>query len=86
MGDDNITLWGFIFKRYGYRLSENERNKVVEWYAKNKATIIDADDADKKLRAFLATAFPGKKLQLFEEDTSNISYLLMLLDKTVKAK
>lgn len=86
MSNINVDLLGFIFKRYGYKLNDAEYDKVVEWYAQNQTTIKDADDADKQLQAFLATAFPGKKLFLFEEDTSNISYLLMLLDKSAKAK
>lgn|GEM_PF-1437058 len=86
MNNINIELLGCIFKRYGYKLTESEYNKVIEWYKQNHSTFKDNSDADRKLQVFLATEFPGKKTFLFEEDTSNISYLLMLLDKSAKTK
>lgn len=86
MSNINSDLLGFIFKRYGYKLTESEYHKVINWYQANDGTFENNNDADKRLRKFLADAFPGKKLFLFEEDTSNISYLLTLLDKSAKTK
>lgn len=74
---DNIAL--YILKKYGYKLSQTELNKVILWYEDNEDDFEDEKDLDLKLRDYLHKEFPDKTLYLYEEDTSNMNYLLSLL-------
>lgn len=69
----------YILKKYGYELNANELDIIVQWYERNKNTFKDEKDFDLKIRAFLVEKFPNKELHLFEEDTSNMNYLLSML-------
>lgn len=69
----------YILKKYGYKLTEAELNTVIQWYENNKRTIVTEDVLDSKLRTFLISTFPNKVITLYDEDTSNMSYLLSLL-------
>lgn len=69
----------YILKKYGYKLTLEELNIVIQWYENNEENILDEADLDNKLRNFLYKRFPNKTLFLNEEDTSNMNYLLTML-------
>ena len=76
----------YIFKKYGYLLTSQELQVVINWYNANKSTLTTEATLDAKLRAFLAQAFPNHEKHLFAEDTSNMNYLLMMLKDTTGNK
>lgn len=80
---ENIAL--YILKKYGYKLTVEELNNVIQWYEDNAESIVDEDDLDNKLRDFLYKEFPNKTLFLNEEDTSNMNYLLTMLKNRNKS-
>lgn len=75
----------YILIKYGYKLNAEELDIVIQWYEKNKNSIKDEEDLDKKIRLFLCVQFPNKELYLLDEDTSNMNYLLSLLKNTTKS-
>lgn len=80
---EDIAL--YILKKYGYSLSIEELNSVLQWFENNNGNIVDEDDLDLKLRGFLYEEFPEKILYLCEEDTSNMNYLLQMLKDIKKS-
>lgn len=76
---DDIRL--LLVKTFGIALSDEEVNDVLKWYTENSIT--SEEDLRKKLTKYLFEKYKGRTLMFFEEDTSNLQYLLKLIkDKT----
>lgn len=75
-----------IFKVFGMTLNDEQITEVLKWYEKNYESINSSKILRSELGKFLFSIYKGKKIALFEEDTSNLEYLLMLLKKNIKSK
>ena len=64
-------LKSYIFRNYGYKLTDEELELLINWYAS-------------KVLGFLVKTFPDKDVVLLEDDSSNITYPLALLKKATE--
>lgn len=76
----------YVYKKYGLLLSKVEIEELIEWYNDNKEVLVSEDVADKETRRYLYEKYKGRKIQLHEEDLSNMKYLLSILKEKSKEK
>lgn len=76
----------YIFKKYGLLLSASEANDFITWYNSKKSCIETEKDMDIEAKKYLYTKYRGRSQRLFEEDLSNMEYLLSLLKQQTKEK
>ncbi|MBB6633243.1 hypothetical protein [Cohnella thailandensis] len=79
---DEIRL--IILKIFGAALNSDEIDDVYNWYQENKSRLTNANKLRAELGQFVYSKNKGKKLMFFEEDTSNLDYLLLILDQGKK--
>lgn len=77
------SIYLYILKKYGYKLTNSELESVLTWYKYNLSKLQTEEELDCEIRVFLRNSFPNKMLFLQEEDTSNMNYLLSLLSKEI---
>lgn len=73
-----------ILKSFGVQLSQSEIEEVHNWFEVNKESISDSKKLRSELSHFVYSKNKGKLIELFEEDTSNLDYLLLLLNQGKK--
>ena len=76
-------LKSYIFRNYGYKLTDEELELLINWYASNEYKL-DEDNLNDEVLGFLVKTFPDKDVVLLEDDSSNITYLLALLKKATE--
>lgn len=76
----------YIFKKYGLKLSKEELEEVVKWFEDNSDILVNEEITDKKSREYLYSRFKGRPIYAFEEDLSNMKYLLSLMKDSSKSK
>ncbi|KYQ01868.1 hypothetical protein OWP15_11590 [Bacillus paranthracis] len=76
----------YILKKYGLLLSELEANEFINWYHSKKSSIETEKEMDIEAKKYLYTKYSDRSLHLFEEDLSNMEYLLLLLKQHTKGK
>lgn len=70
---------GYILKKYGLLLSDVELQEYIDWLELNHSACQSEADIDKITKNYLYSKYEGRELHLYEEDTSNMLYLLQLL-------
>lgn len=73
-----------IAKTFGVALNPSEMKQLIEWYTENQVT--SKNELREVLTKYLFENFNGRPRRLFEEDTSNLEYLLALLNQKNKGK
>ena len=81
INDDNLK--DFLFRKYGLVLSDTELAEILVWFRENEESL-DKDNVDGLLLEHIQEIYPEKKISFFEDDSSNLNYLLLLLKKTTK--
>lgn len=81
INDDNLK--DFLFRKYGLVLSDSEIEEILVWFRENEESL-DKDNVDGLLLEHIHKVYPNKKIRLYEDDSSNLNYLLLLLKKTTK--
>lgn len=76
----------YVLKKYGFKLSVNEAEDLLNWYEKNKEELTTEEETDKAVKRYLHDKYKGRPIHLFEEDLSNMKYLLSLLKEKTKEK
>ena len=76
-------LKSYIFRNYGYKLTDEELELLINWYASNEYKL-DEDKLNDEVLGFLVKTFHDKDVVLLEDDSSNITYLLALLKKATE--
>ena len=76
-------LKSYIFRNYGYQLTDEELELLINWYASNEYKL-DEDNLNDEVLGFLVKTFSDKDVVLLEDDSSNITYLLALLKKATE--
>lgn len=69
----------YILKRYGILLTDEQIKQVITWYNKNVNNLSNGTVLDVELRMFLMKEFKGTLKHVFNQDNSNVEYLLTLL-------
>lgn len=72
-------LQSIILKSFGLVLSAQEIDDLHDWYLKNKNTIGNSKDLKIQLESYLSSKYKGRQRIFYEEDTSNLDYLLVVL-------
>lgn len=65
-------LKSYIFRNYGYKLTDEELELLINWYASNEYKL-DEDNLNDEVLGFLVKTFPDKDVVLLEDDSSNIT-------------
>ena len=76
-------LKSYIFRNYVYKLTDEELELLINWYASNEYKL-DEDNLNDEVLGFLVKTFSDKDVVLLEDDSSNITYLLALLKKATE--
>ena len=75
----------YIFKNYGYSLTDDELELVIKWFERNRS-VLTVQNIDGKIRHFLYDTFPNRILTITHDDSSNIDYLYAMLSSNIKKK
>lgn len=76
----------YILKKYGLLLSESEVKDLLKWFEQNRDTLFSEDDIDLEVKKYLYNKYKGRPLHFYDEDLSNMKYLLSLLKKQTEKK
>ena len=76
-------LKSYIFRNYGYKLTDEEIELLINWYASNEYKL-DEDNLNDVVVGFWVKTFHDMDVVLLEDDSSNITYLLALLKKATE--
>ena len=78
INDDNLK--DFLLRKYGLQLSDAEIEEIIQWFKENESRI-NEDNVDGLLLEHVQKTYPDKRIRFYEDDSSNLNYLLMLLKK-----
>ncbi len=84
LNNDDKEILEAISKNYHVSLTSEQYEDFIDWYAKNYDNFTSENDI--KIRKYLAKYNNGQIKLLMESDTSNISYMLSLLNERAKKK
>lgn len=76
----------YVYKKYGISLNVSECEDFINWFKSNSKTLTNESILDQEAKMYLYNKYKGRPIHLFEEDLSNLNYLLSLLKKEIKSK
>ena len=77
------TIREYILSIFGLSLTDTELQKILDWYEKEGKNI-SREKFFGELQGAIVTLFPGRKIKLFEEDTSDVTVILAALEKAIQ--